>query len=206
MGRKKSSDNHKNALKIFRSHGGVLRTTEALKLGIHPRVLYELRDSGQVDQLMRGVFSLPGLPGVDQPDFVLVSKKIPSGVICLTSALYFHGLSNQIPREVDIAVKQGYSPPQLEFPPAKFHWFSTAVFISEAKVYNMGGAEVKIYSPAKTVVDCFRLRSKVGISIALEALQAYWRGGGDINHLCELAKQSRVLRIMSPYIEAVIHE
>jgi hypothetical protein len=241
MTRKKSQTIRNKALDIFRTHGGVLKTSEALNAGIHPRILYELRDTGQIEQLTKGVYALPGLPGIDQPDFVTVSKKVPSGVICLLSALYFHELTVQIPRWVDVAVRQTYHPPVISHPPVHFHWFSDAVFESGVEQYDLrldgegserGGGwgcgsasgagdvegagdgsggnnpmRIKIYSPEKSIVDCFRLRQKVGIDVALEALKTYWlRGKADITLLRELAQVSRVLKIMTPYIESVIHD
>jgi predicted transcriptional regulator of viral defense system len=161
------------------------------------------------------VYALPGLPGIEQPDFVTVAKKVPSGVICLLSALYFHELTVQIPRWVDVAVRQTYHPPVISHPPVHFHWFSDAVFESGVEPYDLrlnglvgnNPMRIKIYSPEKSIVDCFRLRRKVGIDVALEALKTYWlRGKVDIALLRELAKASRALKIMTPYIESVIHD
>jgi predicted transcriptional regulator of viral defense system len=155
---------------------------------------------------MKGVYALPGLPGIDQPDFVTVTKKVPSGVICLLSALYFHELSVQIPRWVDVAVRQSYHPPKIFHPPIHFHWFSDVVFESEVELHDLGGIEVKVYSQEKSIVDSFRLRTKIGLDVALESLKTYWaRGRADIGLLRRLAERSRVLKIMSPYIESVIH-
>ena len=207
MARKKSQDIRNQVLEIFRAHGGIMRTSEVIALGIHSRVLYELRDSGQLDCLMKGVYALSGLPGIDQPDFATIAKKMPSGIICLVSALYFHELTVQIPRWVDVALLQGYHPPTITYPPVQFHWYSDAVFKSGVETHDMGGIKVKIYSPEKSIVDCFRLRRKVGVDVAVEALKNYWKKGKiNLNLLRNLAKESRMLRIMTPYIETVIHD
>jgi len=176
-------------------------------LGIHPRTLYELRDSGQLEQMMKGMYALPNLPGIDQPDFVAIVKKVPTGVICLISALYFHELTVQIPRWVDVAVRQSYHPPKIPHPPVQFHWFSDNVFESGVESLNIGGVTVKIYSQEKSIVDSFRLRRKVGTDVAVEALKAYWKKGQtDMILLENLARESRVLKIMTPYIESIIHD
>lgn len=207
MARRKSQNVRDQALEIFQAHGGMMRTSEAIASGIHPRILYELRDSGQLESLMKGVYALPGLPGIQQPDFVMIAKKVPSGIICLVSALYFHGLTVQIPRWVDVALRQSYHPPTITYPPVQFHWFSDAVFKSGIETHDMGRVTVKIYSPEKSIVDCFRLRRKVGVDVAVDALKSYWKkGGGDLSLLRSLAEESRVLRIMTPYIETVIHD
>lgn len=207
MARKKSQDLRNHAIEVFRSSGGVLKTSEAIASGIHPRILYELRDSGRIEQLMKGVYVLPGLPGIEQPDFVAISKKVPTGVICLVSALYYHQLTVQIPRWVDVAIRQAYHPPDVSYPPVQFHWFSDAVFNEGVETHDLGGIAVKIYSREKSIVDCFRLRKKVGIDVALEALKLYWRHGPrDMELLRNFAKASRVLRVMTPYIESVTND
>ncbi len=207
MARKKSQQIRDQALEIFRLHGGVLKTSEALALGIHPRILYELRDLGYLEQMMKGIYALPGLPGIDQPDYVAISKKVPKGVICLISALYFHELTVQIPRWVDVAIRQSYHPPEISYPPVQFHWFSSKVFETGVECHDMHGIKVKIYSQEKSIVDCFRLRGKVGVDVAVEALKVYWRKEkADMALLENLAKESRVLKIMTPYIESIIHD
>src|SRR5690348_12205696 len=97
MGRKKNPEIEKKALQVFKNSGGILRYRDALKLGIHPRTLYTLKNKGVVEQLQRGLFCLPGLPGHSQPELVTVAKKVPGGVICLISALFLHKLTTQIP-------------------------------------------------------------------------------------------------------------
>ncbi len=90
------------ALEIFRRHGGTLRTKEALALGIHPRTLYALRDAGDLERLSRGLYRLAELPAPAEPDLVIVAKRAPGAVLCLISALAYHGLTTQIPHVVDL--------------------------------------------------------------------------------------------------------
>ena len=92
---------------IFRKHGGILRTADAIRFGIHPRQLYAMRESGVIEPLTRGLFRLQKLPPLEHPDLVTVAFRIPQGVICLISALAFHDLTTQIPRTVDVAIKRG---------------------------------------------------------------------------------------------------
>lgn len=81
------------ALKLFRRHGGVLRTRDALELGIHPRTLYQLRDSAALDQVSRGVYRLASLPDLGEPDLVTLALRVPKAVICLISALAYHEIN-----------------------------------------------------------------------------------------------------------------
>lgn len=207
MARHKSELIRNEALAVFKTLGGIIRTSEALQAGIHPRVLYELRDMGQIEQLERGLFGLTNLPEVEYPDLVIVSKKVPGGVICLISALYFHRLTVQIPRWVDVAVPQKYRPPVITYPPVHFHWYSERVLETGVELHDFNGAPVLIYSPEKTIVDCFRLRRKIGIDVAIEALKTYWHERQiNLDLLWKLAKVSRMQRIMKPYLESVMHD
>ena len=97
------------ALDLFREHGGILRTSEALDLGIHPRTLYALRDAGALQQLSRGLYRLAELPPLSHPDLVIVALKVPQAVICLVSALAFHELTTQVPHAVDVALRPNSS-------------------------------------------------------------------------------------------------
>lgn len=102
---------------IFRRHRGVLRTAHALKLGIHPRVLYRLRDAGRLVAVTRGVYRLADLPEPSQPDLLVVASRIPQAVICLISALSFYGLTTQVPHEVYVALPRGSRYPRVQHPP-----------------------------------------------------------------------------------------
>ena len=102
-----------------RENGGVLRTRDALHLGIHPETLYRMRDSGTRACLGRGLFRLSDLPPLGSPDLVTVGMKVPSGVICLISALAFHELTTEIPHEVYLALHRGTEPPRLDYPPLR---------------------------------------------------------------------------------------
>ncbi len=207
MARKKNQHIRNEALKVFHNHGGVLKASEAIKKGIHPRILYQLRDEGNIELIAKVLYALPGLPGINQPDFVAIAKKVPNGIICLVSALYFHELTIQIPRWIDVAVRQSCHPPLIAYPPVQFHWFSDAYFDKGVEQHDIGGLLINIYSEEKSIVDCFRLRKKVGVDVALEALRTYWKkGNAKMDLLQYLAKSSRVLQIMTPYIEAVMHE
>jgi predicted transcriptional regulator of viral defense system len=192
------------AIKVFKLHGGMLRYTEAIKEGIHPRILYKLCDLGFIEQLHRGLYVLTNLPDIEEPDLVTISKIVPEGIICLVSSLYFHRLTVQIPRWVDVAVRQKYVPPKVKYPPIQIHWFSDKFYKAGIEKYNFGRAEVKIYSREKSIVDCFRLRKKVGIEIAVEALKEYLKQKNTkINLLLKFAKESRVIKILQPYLQAL---
>ncbi|MEI8301509.1 MAG: type IV toxin-antitoxin system AbiEi family antitoxin domain-containing protein [Chlamydiota bacterium] len=203
----KSESIRAKALNLFKQHGGMLRTSEAIIAGIHPRILYELHKSGLIIQICRGLYVLADLQDIHEPDLITITKKIPNGIICLISALYFHHLTVQIPKWIDVAVPQSYKPPILQNPPVHFHWFSKTVFNTGVETHNFNGIKVHIYSPEKTIVDCFRLRKKISIDIALEALKTYLiRKKPNLKLLRTLAHESRISQIIEPYIEALTHD
>lgn len=207
MARKKSEALRVEALEIFSSRGGILTTGEALAAGIHPRLLYELRNNGKIERLERGLYALSGLPGIGQPDLVTVAKKVPKGVICLISALHFHHLTVQIPRHVDIALPKDQTAPVIGHPPTRFYWYSERAYTLGIERHDLSGTEVLIYSREKSIVDCFRHRNKLGIDIAIEALKTCWENGLlDLNLLADYAEKLKMANVLQPYIEAVIHD
>ena len=194
-----------NAIALFRRHGGTLRTSEALAMGIHPRTLYNMRDSGLLVRLSRGLYRLADLPPLSNPDLVIVALKIPQAVVCLVSALAFHELTTQIPHAVDIAVHGRAERPRLDHPPLRIFWFSGPAWSEGVETYTIDETSVRIYGPAKSVADAFKYRRKVGLDVALEALKLYrQRRDFDADELLHYARVCRVERVMRPYLEAVL--
>ena len=113
---------------VFRERGGLLRTMEAIRDGVHPRTLYAMRDAGVLERLGRGLYRLADLPPLGNPDLVTVGLRVPEGVLCLVSALAFHEITSQIPHEVYLALKRGAEPPRLEHPPVRVFWFTGRAF------------------------------------------------------------------------------
>jgi len=207
MYKKNNKKSLQKAVKIFQSKGGILRYNEAIKEGIHSRTLYELKDLGIIEQLDRGLYAIVGLPGVSDPDLVTVSKKVPKGVICLISALNFHGLTNQIPHYMHIAIPQQIKAPKIEYPPVRFYWFSKEIWESGIEEHIINKIKVKVYSKEKTIVDCFKHRNKIGIEVSIEALRNYWESGkADLEKIQQIAKISKVEKVIKPYLETIINE
>jgi predicted transcriptional regulator of viral defense system len=193
------------ALTLFRQHGGVLRTSEALGLGIHPRTLYAMRDSGLLQPLARGLYRLADLPPLSNPDLVIVARKLPQAVICLVSALAFHELTTQVPHRVDVALPNRAERPALDYPPVHVFWFSGPAWSEGVEVHRIDDTPVRIYDPAKSVADIWKYRRKIGLDIALEALKLYrQRRDFDVNRLIEYARLCRVEKVMRPYLEALL--
>jgi predicted transcriptional regulator of viral defense system len=193
------------AVDLFREHNGVLHTAEALRLGIHPRTLYALRDAGVLLQLSRGLYRLADLPPLANPDLVTVALRLPQAVICLVSALAFHDLTTQVPHAVDVALHSGAGRPALDHPPLRTFWFSGRAWSEGVEVHQLDDTPVRIYGPEKTVADCFKFRHKLGLDIALEAIRLYRkRRDFNIGTLLRYARICRVERVMQPYLEAIL--
>lgn len=192
------------AEKLFRRHKGVLRTSQALTLGIHPRTLYRLRDSGRLVHMSRGVYRLADLPESNQPDLVVVATRVPRAVICLISALSFHGITTQIPHEVQIALPRGTRQPRLDYPPIRVFRLTGCAFTEGIEPHTIGHVAVRIYGPEKTIVDCFRFRNKIGLDVAIEALRlGKERKRISPRSLLHYARLCRMERVMMPYLEAM---
>jgi predicted transcriptional regulator of viral defense system len=201
----KSRDNFEKAKKIFQRSGGVLRMNEALQAGIHRRILYSMLEAGLIEQLTRGLYRLADLPPLGNPDLVSVSLKIPKGVICLISALAYHEITTQIPHEVYMALERGTEPPRLGHPPIRIFWFSGQAFTLGIQTHKIDGVPVRIYSPEKTIADCFKYRNKIGLDIAIEALKLYRKKKRfKTNDLMQIARTCRVEKVIRPYLEALL--
>ncbi len=200
-----TSDAVQEAKRIFREHDGILRTSEALELGIHSRTLRAMRDSDALDRLARGLYRLADLPPLSNPDLVVVALKVPDGVICLVSALAFHDLTTEIPHSVDVGLEKGSWRPRLRHPPLRVFWFSGPAWQEGVGTYQVDGIPVRITVPSKTVADMFKFRRQLGLDIALEALKAYREGEFfDVGELLHYARVCRVEEVMTPYLEALV--
>ncbi len=193
------------AEKVFRHHGGVLRMSEAIKANIHRRMLYSMLETGIIEKLGRGLYRLADLPPLGNPDLVAVSLKIPNGVICLISALAYHEITTQVPHEVYVALERGTEAPRLTHPPIRIFWFSGQAFTHGIQTHKIDGVPVRIYSPEKTIADCFKYRNKIGLDTAIEALKLYReKKRFKSEELVQFSRVCRVEKVIRPYLEALL--
>jgi predicted transcriptional regulator of viral defense system len=192
------------AVNIFTQNKGYLKTTQAIRLGIQPRTLYQMRDAGLLVKESRGIYRLAGSSSWGNPDLALVALRIPKGVICLISALHFHGLTTQIPHHVDVALLQYSEKPRLEYPPVRYVWMSKESFTAGIEQNNLEGVSVNVYGVAKTIADCFKFRNKIGMDLALEALREGLRQKRcSVDEILGFARINRVEKVIRPYLEAL---
>ena len=189
--------------KIFISNGGMLRTAQALRLGIHPRDLYKLRDEGQILELSRGVYQLAEMSQAKHSDLAAVTARVPDGVICLISALSFHELTTQIPHEIYLAVPRGKESPRIDYPPTRVFHFSENTISSGIETHKIAGIKVNVFTPEKTVADCFKFRNKIRLDVALEGLKMCISRNGSRSKILEYSRLCRVEKVIYPYLEAI---
>ena len=205
IGKKKQGSRFARAVAVFKKHAGILRTAQALRAGIHPGTLYAMRDSGILEVVSRGVYRLADTSPLGNPDLVTVATRVPGGVICLISALAFHDLATQIPHAVHVALPRGAEEPRLDHPPIRTYRFTGEAFTEGVKIYKLDGISVRIYSPEKTLADCFKFRNKIGLDTAVEAVRFYReRMSVKVDDLMYYASIGRVKKIMRIYLEAIL--
>ena len=190
---------------ILRRRKGLLRTRDILRLGIHPRVLYALRDAGTLEQIGRGVYRVTNSAPLTNPDLSAVAARVPKGVICLVSALSFHDMTTQVPHEIYLAVERGSRPPKLAYPPLRLFWFTGAAFSEGIESHIIDHVRVRAYSAEKTLADCFKYRRKIGLDVAVEGLRRYRRSKPlDAKAILRFARICRVEEVMRPYLESIL--
>jgi len=186
-------------------NAGILRPRDLDPYGI-PRVyLSRLCAAGKLIRIGRGLYALPESERTEHHSLVEACKKVPKGVICLLSALRFHELTTQSPFEVWLAIGEKAWRPRLVYPPLRIVHFSQDTLRAGVEKHQVEGVTVSVYSPAKTVADCFKYRNKIGLDVAIESLRECWRSRRcTMDELWHYADICRVRNVMRPYLESLI--
>ncbi len=188
------------------SEEGVIRAKELVRHDISPEYLNHLADEGMVERLARGVYASPDYEATEHFDLVIVQKRVPQGVFCLLTALSFHDLTTQIPSDVYLAVERGQHKPQLEWPPLNVFHISESQFDAGIEEYQLeSGPTLRVYSPARTVADCFKFRNRIGLDVAIEALHDCWdQQQATVDEIMKYAEVCRVKNVIRPYLQAIV--
>lgn len=183
----------------------VLRTRDFERKGIPRQSLPDLVTAGVWEKVGRGLYASAVLSPGPHHSLLEVARQSPRAVICLLSALRFHGLTTETPSEVWIALPRNQRVPRSKGVRIKAVRLSGAGFTEGVEERHIGGVPLKVYSVAKTVADCFKFRNQIGTNVALEALRDAWKSRkATANELWHQAKACRVANIMRPYLEAVV--
>lgn len=187
------------------AHQALVRPRDVEALGIARESLLRLYRKGLLVRQARGVYALPQTPVTEHHSLAMAAKRVPRGVICLLSALRFHGLTTQDPHEVWIAIDLKARRPSVESPALRVARFSGRSLVEGVEEPEIEGVRVRVYSAAKTVADCFKYRHKIGIDVAIEALRDSVRTRKTtIDEIHRYAKVCRVANVMRPYLESVV--
>ncbi len=183
---------------------GVFSAGDAVRSGIHSQALTRMVEEGRLERVARGRYRSSDAPLSEHHNLALVAGALPDGVVCLLSALSFHGIGTQVPSRVWIALDRRARKPALEWPPMRVVRFGREALTEGVETHTIEGVAVKIYSMTKTLADLFKYRNKLGLDVALEALKEVWRRGHlDMDELMGFARICRVERVMRPYLESV---
>jgi len=184
---------------------GVFTAADVRRAAVHSQHVTRLLAEGVVERLARGQYRLVDRPITEHHALVVASRAVPHGVICLLSALSFHGIGTQLPPEVWVAIERRARKPKVPQLPLAVVRFSGDAFTEGIETHRVESAGVRVYSVAKTLADLFKYRNKMGLDVALEALQDAWRERRfTIDELDRAARACRVERVMRPYVEAVL--
>lgn len=198
------STDRERTLKLARRARGVT-PRELTDQGIHRQILTRLVAQGQIERVARGMYRLPEHLITENHGLALAAAAVPQGVICLLSALQYHGIGTQLPSEVWMALDRRAWRPRLAYPPLRILRYSGAAMSAGIETHRIEGRLVKVYMPAKTVADCFKYRNKIGLDVALEALREGWRARRfTMDELDRYAEICRVQKVMRPYLEALV--
>ncbi len=194
----------KEILELVREKG-IIRAEDVEAVGVSRNYLYRMHKEGLLEKSAVGLYTLPKAPVTENSSLSEVAKRLPHAVVCLISALSYHGITTQIPHEIWLTIPRGSWRPDVEYPPLNLTYVSGPAYSFGIQNHVINGVAVKIYSPAKTVADCFKFRNKIGLDVAIEALREAWRSRKvTMDELVEAAGIDRVSKIMRPYLEATV--
>ncbi len=180
------------------------RAKEFIAIGIQYAELARWVSQGKLIKIDRGLYSQSNLPATEHLSLLQASLQVPKGVICLISALQFHEVTTQLPQEVWIALPRNARKPRFRDVPVRVHHFSEPAYSAGIEKKEIEGGSIFVYNLAKTVVDLFRLRNKVGLDVALEALsEALKSRKAERKEIHAYARKLRMYNVMRPYMEAI---
>lgn len=200
-----SSAAHKDLVVRLLEQHGIMRLSDFKHCGVNPLTLSRLVDQGILRRPSRGLYELADAEIDIAHSLAEVAKRVPKGVICLISALQFHDITLQSPSHVWVAVGARSRKPTIDYPPTRAVHFGETAMSLGVETHAIDSVPVKIFDPAKTIVDCFRFRSKVGLDVALEALRMGWRSRKiSPDQIADYAVKLRAWNVIRPYLESVV--
>ena len=183
---------------------GMVRPRDIEAIGIPREYLIRLYRQGKLNRLGRGIYTLPDANVTEHHSYAEVAKRVPGSVICLLTALVFHGITSQSPASVWIALRKGARTPALTSPSLRIVRLSGPSLTEGIENHQVEGVPIRVYSAEKTVADCFKFRSKIGLDVAIEALKdSLHQKKATIDEIYRYAKVCRVSNVIRPYMDAL---
>ena len=197
------ADSYQNILDLA-AERGLIRPRDLTERGLPTVALTRLVRQGRLQRVGRGLYALPDRPVSEHNALAEVARKHPQAIVCLLSALRFHDLTTQSPFEVWLAIPNKARAPKMDYPPLRIVRFSGEALTVGVEDHVIDGVPVRVTSVARTVADCFKFRNKIGLDVALEALQEAWRAKRvSMDELWHYATLCRVTNVMRPYMESL---
>jgi len=167
--------------------------------------IHNLVVNEEIVRVGKGRYALPGYKeSSEYASWAMVAQKSARGVVCLLSALKYHGVTLQNPHQLWWAVPQGYHAPKVEYPSLKVLQYSLHSISDGVEETLADGMPIRIFCVTKTVADCFKFRNKIGLHVAIEALSDSWtKKKLDLNLLWKYAEVNRVQKIIQPYVDSL---
>lgn len=183
---------------------GIVRLSELREAGVTAATVSRMERDGEVIRLARGLYQLPGALLDVSHSLAEAAKRAPKGVVCLVSALAFHGLTDQLPKKVWMAIGKKDWAPKPDGAPIRVIRFAESLLSESVETHAIEGVPVKVFGIAKTVADCFRHRNKIGLSVAIEGLQeALRQRKATPAEIVRQAERGGVSTVLRPYLEAL---
>lgn len=197
------ANSHQRVLALAAKQG-LIRPRDLAKHGLPSVALSRLVRQGLLNRVGRGLYAIPGRSTSEYGSLAEVAHKHPQAIICLLSALRLHNLTTQSPFQVWLAIPNKGRAPKIDYPPLKIVRFSGAALTDGIEQHQVDGVSVRVTNIARTVADCFKFRNKIGLDVAMEALQEAWREKRvSMDELWRYATLCRVTNVMRPYMESL---
>ena len=184
--------------------GAFFRPRDVLPLGVSFRQLQRLVAEGAVEKVGRGVYRLSEVEPTEFETIAMVATAAPDAIVCLLSALRIHEIGTQSPHQVWLAIDRKARIPRRLPAKVRVVRFSGAMLTYGVVAQSMQGVRVRLTNPARTVVDCFRYRNKIGLDVAMEALRDAVRSRkAMVSEIDRAAEVCRIRTVIGPYLEAL---
>jgi len=184
--------------------GAFFRPRDVVRLGLTHYRLQRLVAEGHVERIGSGLYRLADVEATELETIAMVASAVPHAIVCLLSALRVHEIGTQSPHQVWLAIDRKARKPTRLPARTSFVRYSGQMLTYGVITRSMQGVNVQLTNPARTVVDCFRYRNKIGIDVAMEALRDAVRSRkAMVSEIDRAAEVCRIRTVIRPYLEAL---